>query len=105
MFGQGGEDLAVEEDLLLECRADELRVRKSERLQSCADLVLPHAAEVVLLVLAVHELVDSGLSDGDLRLLLLGGAAEAVALGCTEHLAAVLIGRGSSFDARHRRCE
>lgn len=99
MLGQGGEDLAIKGDLLLEFGPDELRVRVTKRAKSCVDLHAPEAAEVVLLVLAVGELVDTCLAEGNLCLDLLAGASMAEALCKLQDLTAVFVGGDSSFDA------
>ena len=99
MLGQGGEDLAIKSNLLLEFGTDELRVRVTKRAKAGINLHAPEAAEVVLLVLAVGELVDTGLAEGDLRLDLFPRASMAKTLCEFQDLIAVFVGGDSSFDA------
>lgn len=99
MLRESGEDLAIECDLLLCGSSDEFGVGMTERAESGVDLHAPKAAEVVLLVLAVCELVDTGLAKSDLCLDLLAGATMTEALGELEYLAAMFVGDDSSFDA------
>jgi len=99
VFGECCEDLAVEDDLLLRCSSNELTEGVSEGAKSGVDLDLPQAAEVVLLVLTVCELIAPGFAEGDLCLDLFLGAAETIALCSLQYRAAALIGSCSSFDA------
>ncbi len=99
MLRQGGEDLAVEYDLLLCGDTDELGVGMTKRAESGVDLHAPKAAEVILLVLAVCELIDSGLAQGNLCFDLLVGATITKTFCELEYLAAVFVGCDSSFDA------
>lgn len=96
---QGGENLAVEHDLLLCGGTNELGVGVSKRAESGVDLHAPKSAEVVLLVLAVCELIDSGLAQGNLCFDLLVGATITKTFCELKYLAAVFVGCDSSFDA------
>jgi hypothetical protein len=83
-------DLLVDRDTILAHCADELRERSIERSKSCRNLDLPEAAEVILLVAAMSECVDTRLADCHLRLDLLVRATIAVTLSCAEYIAAML---------------
>lgn len=98
-FRQGGEDLAVDDDVLLCFRSDEFRVGMTERAKSGVDLHAEESAEIGFLVLAVCELVDSRLAESDLCFDLLAASSVTKTLCKLEDLASVFICGYSSFDA------
>lgn len=86
MSGEFGENLSIKADISLLQHSLETRVGETLRLEEGIDANLPKAAEVTLLVAAVSEGVGSGVSESLLSLALLLRAAEAKALGLTEHV-------------------
>ncbi len=68
-----------------------------------ADLDLPQAAEVVLLVASAGEGVNASVQEGGASLALLLRPAEAETLGSFEQVAAGFIGNRSSFNSGHIR--
>ncbi len=80
VFGEGGEDLAIEDDTFLLERIDELAVGDAERAGSGVDADVPKRSEVALLVLAVVEGVLTCVHVGFPSDALFLGAAMAITL-------------------------
>ncbi len=92
-LGEGGEDLAVEEDLLLQGSTDELRVGEARphSAERGVDLDRPHAAEIIFLVLAVCELICASFAECDFGFDLFLGATVAETLRVFQDSAAAFV--------------
>ena len=102
IFGDIGEDLAIESDIFRFESGDESGVCHAERSDSGIDACLPESAGVSLLVLAVSESVGAGVLDGDFSFALFGRAAEAIAFDGFQNIFSPLQGDCSSFNSCHK---
>jgi len=100
VFGEVGQDFAVEGDIALLEGIDEFGVGDTgSGADGGVDAEGPDAACEALLGLAVTEGVATSMEDGLFGGALFGGAAEAIALGLSQDISAALKLCGTSFDA------
>ena len=102
IFGDIGEDLAIESDIFRFESGDESGVCHAERSDSGIDACLPESAGVGFLVFAVSESVGASMLDSNFSFALFGRAAEAIAFDGFQNIFSPLQGDCSSFDSCHK---
>lgn len=102
VFGEFGENLAVEGDVgFLEC-ADEFGIREPERAHGGIDAECPKIAKFAFLCAAVTERMCAGMADRFLGNPLLARTIETIAFGLGQNILAPLILLYTPFYSRHK---